>query len=337
MDGMSERENCSVVLVEQQSQAKCILGTSFGCIPGTATIWTQMCRGRFSCAPHQVSYLCGYPPSMVRRNCSCDGHDKGAQREILPVRLTTPPLPRADCDEVGFDAVAHLHNYLLAAGLVSTKPLVVAIGVGTTATRSLAQALRHLGLRTLHFDDEAVIRTLLLANPSRYPEIDFPKLLAPYDAVADMPIPQLYPFILAAFPNARALHTVRGSLEWVRKRSSMDGLGPGAAKPFAALYSSLGAVPTNHMWLRKRNISTREENVLGLRQHTSQMMRFTDAIAYSAESAYYRCITPQAQYMRIRPFEGEMCEKGFAARLAHFVNRSLPKRPFDIDGCARSS
>ena len=68
--------------------------------------------------------------------------------------------------------------------------------------------------------------------------------------------------------------------------------------------------------------------------------RFADAVAYSAESAYYRCITPPTQYMLIRPFEGDMCRRDFIVRLAHFVNRSLPRHSeprVHVQGCAESS
>lgn len=337
---LSENPTC-VRLLEQHSSQRCILGETFGCIPDaskmsiSSKMWVHGCRGRFACANSGVSFLCGYPPGPQKFECSCDGHDKGGEAEFIPTTRTRRHDREAtSCDEAGFDAVEQLRTDLRATGLVSNRPLVLCAGEGTTATRSIADALRGLGLRTLHFDDTPVISTLLTADPALYSEIDFPRLLAGFDAVSDMPIPQFFPFLLAAFPNARVLHSVRDPLEWVIKRSTMLGLGVGAAKPFASLYASLSAVPTMNFWLHKRGNTTQKQHVLGMKVHTRRSARYADALLYSAEAAYYRCITPAAQYMLVRPFEGDLCNKTFVPRLARFVGAKVPTRPhFTVSGC----
>ena len=50
------------------------------------------------------------------------------------------------------------------------------------------------------------------------------------------------------------------------------------------------------------------------------------AIAYSAQNAYYGCITPKAQYWRLNAFEGDMCDPSFMRELSKFINRTVRDR-----------
>ena len=77
--------------------------------------------------------------------------------------------------------------------------------------------------------------TVFAAEPHEYAEIDLPRRLHKFDAILDTPVPQLFPFLLAAFPNARVVHTVRDSMDWVKARTRRH-----SPKPGAALLSSLG-------------------------------------------------------------------------------------------------
>jgi hypothetical protein len=173
--------------------------------------------------------------------------------------------------------------------------------------------------------NETIIRKLLQTDPSHYAEVNFHALFAGYDAVADMPIPQLFPFILAAFPNALVIHSLRDPFEWVERRSSMQGLGPGPAKPLSGLFARLSGVPTMNTYLRKRNISAKQVQEMGMLHPRSRTAAYADAMLYSAENAYYRCITPKGQYLPLHPFRGELCNTSFVPRLARFLSRD-PKR-----------
>ena len=57
-------------------------------------------------------------------------------------------------------------------------------------------------------------------------------------------------------------------------------------------------------------------------------------VAYSAENAYYRCITPPAQYLYLQPFKGDLCKPGFVSKLAAFVNATPPAVEWRVEGCS---
>ena len=96
---------------------------------------------------------------------------------------------------------------------------LVATREGTTATTDLAMTLGYrFGLRVVHFNDKALMSVIANTRPEEYVDLDLPRLLSPYDAVLDTPFPQIFPWLLAAFPNARVLHTVRDPQAWVASR-----------------------------------------------------------------------------------------------------------------------
>lgn len=230
------------------------------------------------------------------------------------------------CDVSGFDAMRTLRQELAAAGRLSTRPLVINAGAGHTGTRTLSSLLRQFGKRVLHWNTGdpklALMRVLGAVEPEEYSKINFVELLANYDAVLDMPVTQFFPYILAAFPRARVLHTVRDPLDWVTSRARHW---LGAPKPFAALQAKLDDIPPpGHRWVEHghwtEDMWNGSMHPLGLKQHTNPAQTHADAIAYSAQNAYYRCITPPAQYMMINVLAGDMCVSAFLPRLAAFLN-----------------
>jgi len=62
----------SVYLIEQESHAKCLPGTSFGC-EGYGNMYTRKCRGKFRCGDSNPIIKCGYPAGLERYICSCNG------------------------------------------------------------------------------------------------------------------------------------------------------------------------------------------------------------------------------------------------------------------------
>ena len=275
------------------------------------------------------------------------------------------PLHSSWCEQTGFNALAAVRAELAAAGRTSDRPLIIGAGEGTTATRSLVDVLRRgFGLKALHWfgagsSDENIARILglLHATPELYSDLDFPQLFQKYDVVSDVPVPQLFPFIFAAFPNARVLHTVRDAMTWVEKRSTDK---PDDIKPLAAMMSPIASVPhysnmlKNHAELRAmRNRTAKGESFpsspvrhanfnrdAGLRYTERRSSRFASAILYSAQNAYYRCITPRRQYMLVDAFAGDMCRDAFVPTLAAFINRTVRKefleRPV-IPGCKKDT
>ena len=232
---------------------------------------------------------------------------------------------RVGCaDGPGFDILGDLRADMRAHGRVSDRALVICSGEGATGTRSLAAHLRRLGLRTCHHCLREFMSTVFAAEPHQYAEIDLPRLLHKFDAILDTPVPQLFPFLLAAFPNARVVHTVRDSMAWVKSRTRRH-----SPKPGVALLTSLGKarVPRISMKNMGFNITGKALDMLSLKDHKhNRSGRFADAIAFSQQNIFYRCITPPSQYFLVNAFKGDMCRPSFQAELAAFVNRTLPGR-----------
>ena len=150
----------------------------------------------------------------------------------------------AACAVSGFDAASALSRELAVRGRTSLRRLIVGAGEGTSGTSSLARVLvEHFRLRVMHADSSPLawetLARMASVEPSEYGGIDFVRLLEPFDAVLDTPVAQLFPFILAAFPRARVLHTVRDAHDWVAHRSEFRG----TPKPFAAWLAKLNDIP----------------------------------------------------------------------------------------------
>jgi len=224
-----------------------------------------------------------------------------------------------------------LRQELTAANRTSQRTLVVGAGEGTTGTRSLAAGLRMLGMRVLHWSDPGLMELLAQTEPENYVDLDFVQLLYKYDAVLDLPIAQFFPYILAAFPMARVIHTVRDPLEWTIRRASAERhhftnsnmTDSGDPKPLVALHAKLDAIaPPNVTWKTDPwNWAKygRFDEKLGLRTLANRSRYFANAIAYSAQNVYYRCITPPEQYMLLNVLGGDLCAPYFVSRLLAFT------------------
>ena len=64
---------------------------------------------------------------------------------------------------------------------------------------------------------------------------------------------------------------------------------------------------------------------------------FADAIAFSAQNTYHRCITPPSQYLLLDAFNGDMCRPEFLPTLAAFVGRAVPAGAYAVRGCPQDS
>ena len=102
----------------------------------------------------------------------------------------------------------------------SDFPLLVCIGQGKTATKSLNKAMVMLGFRTAHFYG-AGIYGLLYDNAAEAGKQDFLFNVNEehhVDAVLDTPVVEFYNEILLAYPNARIILTIREPRSWLKSQ-----------------------------------------------------------------------------------------------------------------------
>ena len=102
----------------------------------------------------------------------------------------------------------------------SDFPLLVCIGQGKTATKSLNKAMVMLGFRTAHFYG-AGIYGLLYDNAAEAARQNFLFNVNEekhVDAVLDTPVVEFYNEILLAYPNARVVLTIREPRSWLKSQ-----------------------------------------------------------------------------------------------------------------------
>ncbi len=94
---------------------------------------------------------------------------------------------------------------------------VIGTGFGRTGTLSTKKALERLGFGPCHHMEEAVRHPAQfrhLAAHVRGEPVDWTQLFAGYRSQVDYPGATIWRELLAAFPNAKVLHTVRDPDRW---------------------------------------------------------------------------------------------------------------------------
>ena len=152
----------------------------------------------------------------------------GASTTARAVSGTTYPRPGAapgsSSSYPAHDAFQHPRDALLKTlsheRNTSNFPLIVCIGQGKTATKSLNKAMVMLGMQTAHFYGAGVYG-LLYDNAAEKSKHDFLFNVNEekhVDAVLDTPVVEFYNEILLAYPNARFILTIRGARSWLKSQ-----------------------------------------------------------------------------------------------------------------------
>ena len=135
-------------------------------------------------------------------------------------------FPAHDSFSRPMDAIASLRSGALGEQHAQPRnssdfPLVLCVGHGKTATKSLNKALHMLGYHTAHFYGAGVYG-LLYGNAAEKRAHDFrfpPEASGRHvDAVLDTPVVDFYNEILLAYPNARVVLTVRPLKSWLKSQ-----------------------------------------------------------------------------------------------------------------------
>lgn len=177
-------------------------------------------------------------PVSVTRPQSCDCKEEKRQRSA-PAPVPASGRVGGTSDQLGsvtptslppqgypsHEAFMHPHEGLRKLRpnrTTSDFPLIVCIGQGKTATKSLNKAFFMLGMRTAHFYG-AGLYGLLYDNVAEKVDHDFlfsreivnGVLEKHVDAVLDTPVVDFYNEILLTYPNAKFILTVRGVKSWM--------------------------------------------------------------------------------------------------------------------------
>lgn len=94
---------------------------------------------------------------------------------------------------------------------------VIGSGFGRTGTLSMKAALEQLGFGTCYHMDEVVFNkehTEAWYNIAQGKSVDWHHLFRDYESAVDFPASILYKEILAAYPEAKVVHTVRDPEKW---------------------------------------------------------------------------------------------------------------------------
>src|SRR5947208_5972250 len=94
---------------------------------------------------------------------------------------------------------------------------VIGSGVGRTGTHSLKLALEQLGfgkcyhMMELFQNPEGLIH---FQQAERGETVDWDKLFEGYKSAVDYPVARYYKQLIAAYPNAKIIHTLRDAESW---------------------------------------------------------------------------------------------------------------------------
>ena len=111
-------------------------------------------------------------------------------------------------------------RWLRPARNTSDFPLLVCIGQGKTATKSLNKALVMLGFQTAHFYGAGIYGLLYdnAAEDQRHEFLFNVHEKRHVDAVLDTPVVEFYNEILLAYPKARIILTIREPRSWLKSQ-----------------------------------------------------------------------------------------------------------------------
>ncbi len=237
---------------------------------------------------HAPWQYCTVPAAAHRR---CGGHDdKG-----LTLTMNTS-LP---CPSLIAQLAPHSHR-----ACHRSRPLVIMAGDGKTGTTTYAWAAQELGLYTAHWIEMlcphpsnrgecsrrkdswmSFRRRVSGLQPDAYATFDFCTALKDMDAIADVPIPQIMPFIFAAHADARVVLTVRDPVEWYPRRVQWK---PGGTDMAPLLWLTGLSLTGSRGGAGAVGTVGRTMNVVGLE---------AAAWSYFAELALAVCLVPPAQLL----------------------------------------
>lgn len=212
------------------------------------------------------------------------------------------------------------------AKLVSTRPLILGVGPGTTATRSFGLAIQLLRRSVLHYKvlrdrysnevrdwgaNNQYFHVDQLADAAVHShkdwveavdDVDFASMFQDVDAVFDFPFYFYALDILRAFPNAKIVMTHRDPRTWYRRRQEF-------CKPQTNTDPRICASP---FILRPWNISLFDE----------QVTRDNAIESFLATEEVLKCLVGPDRYLQVDAWNPP--EDGWLPYIARFIGAPVP-------------
>ena len=184
-------------------------------------------------------------------------------------------------------------------------PKVFCIGLSKTATSSLDEALKALGLRTVHWLNRST-ETLLSESD-----------LFLFDGFSDIVVSWRFEHLYTTFPNARFIYTTRRTTDWVRS--------------ITAHYERLHGLSSPHD-LQKAGFRERFNGAAGMAEMNLYARHATWEEAYGEfdrRVRHFFADKPAEKWLEMAVCDGEGWEK-----LCGFLGRPVPDRPFPSSNVA---
>ena len=206
---------------------------------------------------------------------------------------------------------------------------IIVAGEGKTGTDSIARTLASFGMcvghwsKTYNCSKHASHQWMRARNytmdakPEVYGSIDYSRLLYSIDAVSDVPIPTVFPFLYEAL-KARSvvILSTRPSNEWAHRRYNWR---EDHADPIPLQYP--------------RNYSLRERYKLHVSTFNDTPIS-TGAHAYAAYNAYVRSTVPRDRLLEIDMFSNRSSNKAFPLRATLYKYLCARKRFREAGMCS---
>ena len=206
---------------------------------------------------------------------------------------------------------------------------IIVAGEGKTGTDSIARTLASFGMcvghwsKTYNCSKHASHQWMRARNytmdakPEVYGSIDYSRLLNGIDAVADVPIPTVFPFLYDALKTRSVvILSTRPSNEWAQRRYNWR---EDHADPIPLQYP--------------RNYSLRERYKLHVSTFNDTPIS-TGAHAYAAYNAYVRNTVPHDRLLEIDMFSNRSSNKAFPLRATLYKYLCARKRFREAGMCS---
>ena len=219
---------------------------------------------------------------------------------------------------------------------------IIVAGEGKTGTDSIARTLASFGMcvghwsKTYNCSKHASHQWMRARNytmdakPEVYGSIDYSRLLNGIDAVSDVPIPTVFPFLYEALkPRSVVILSTRPSNEWAHRRYDWGIHLATNGRREDTPGGFFDPIPLQY----PRNYSLRERYKLHVSTFNDTPIS-TGAHAYAAYNAYVRNTVPRDRLLEIDMFSNRSSNEAFPLRATLYKYLCARKRFREAGMCS---